>query len=93
MTNLAGSAELRNSMIWVGSLVIGSGMTSKASIRRIGIITLMTGSAIAGDRHMSSGKSIVSIMSREGSRLPTGIRCMAASTFIRNTDGIMIRVC
>ena len=93
MTNLAGSAELRSSVIWVSSLVIVCGMASEACFWGSAVITFVTGGTIVGDRDMRPCQDIVRIMCRERSRLPTGSGCMAGCTFIRNTNSLMIRVC
>jgi hypothetical protein len=80
MTALAGFGKLQSSMIRLSSLIIINCMASITSLWRIGIITIMTGSAIIGYCHMGSGKSVISIVSRERSRLPTGICRVATCT-------------
>jgi hypothetical protein len=53
-------------VVWVGGCVIIGGMTTRASIRRIVIITLVTSVAIICDGNMRSGKWINRIMVETG---------------------------
>ena len=82
MAGLTGIGKLRNSMVWLGSLIVISSMAPEAGFGCTGIITVVTGSAIIGYSRMSSGKCVIRIVNRERSRFPARVSCMAACTIL-----------
>lgn len=53
-------------VIWIHTLSIIFGMTTRTGVRRIGIITLMAGITIISDWNMRSGKRIEAIVIKSG---------------------------
>jgi hypothetical protein len=65
MAALTGYWKLRSGMIWIGGLVVGTGMATEACIGRTVIIAIVTGCTIVGNNQMSSFKRVIIIMNRE----------------------------
>ena len=90
MAGFASGKKFGCNMVGLCSLVICRSVTAKTGIRRIGIIPVMTGSTIIGNRNMSTGNNIIIVMHRECGRNPSGIGCMTSAAFIRNTEFSMV---
>ena len=67
-------------------------MASHTSIGSVGIITVVTGSAVIGDFSVRAGDGIKLIVCREGCRTPSQSSRVAGSAISGNAKKFMIRI-
>ena len=65
--------ELRGRMIGVDGLVVISLVAPDTGVRRVGIITAMTGGAVVSNQCMGAIQCIVSVVDRERGRIPVRV--------------------
>ena len=74
-----------------GGIIIGV-MASHTSIGSIGIIAVVTGSAVIGDFSVRAGDGIKLIVCREGCRTPSRSSSVTGSAFTGNAQRFMVGI-
>lgn len=80
VAGLAFRRELGRSVRRIRRLVIIVQVTADASIRSVGVIPVMTGSAIGGNTCVSPQERVIVIVDRELGRRPPGVGSMTSLT-------------
>lgn len=80
MTCLAIGREHIGLVVGISGLIVIGRMAAKASVWRIGVITIMAARTVAGNGGMSTLQGIIAIMLRELCRTPARFRRMASRT-------------
>jgi len=80
MACLAIGREHIGLVVGISGLIVIGRMAAKASVWRIGVITIMAARTVAGNGGMSTLQGIIAIMLRELCRTPARFRRMASRT-------------